>query len=127
MKAFEDGYEGSFEDEEGNVIIYDKFSKMLLIDTEIATYPVNLDYKFIKQMFTKRKVTVDNSKVIGLLNESKLLNFEVEVVGEVITGTLEKIYKTPVFSISDNYQLTGFPAEAIVLRALLNGTWTLKQ
>ena len=124
LKAFEDGFEGSFEDEEGNVIIYDRDSEMLLIDTEVATYPVNLNYRFIKQMFTKRKNTIDNNKVIDLINKGHILHFEVEIKKETITGTFEKISQTPYVEVSPNN--TNMVPSAIALRALLNGTWTLE-
>lgn len=124
VDEFDNGFDGTFISEEGDIIKYDIDSKTILIVTEDAVFPASIDSHFVNLEFEKREVKVDNAKALEMAINGSKVYFTVDMFGTEVKGYITSKEGVPGFSISET--MPEIRPETIVLMALFNGTWTLK-
>lgn len=124
VDEFDNGYDGTFVSEDGDIVKYDNESKTLLIVTENAIFPASIDSHFVNLEFKKREVKVDNTKALEMAINGSKVYFTVDMFGTEAKGYITSKDGVPGFSISE--AMPGIRPETIVLMALFNGTWTIK-
>lgn len=124
VDEFDNGYDGTFVSEDGDIVKYDEESKTLLIVAENAVFPASIDSHFVNLEFEKREVKIDNAKALEMAIKGDKVYFTVDMFGTEAKGYIRSKDGIPGFSISET--MPGIRPETIVLMALFNGTWTIK-
>lgn len=121
IEEFSKGYVGTFSNGKDSFIYRDE---TLLIEEDFEIYSAPITPYIINGTYFKKQILISNHKALELCLEGKVVNFKVELFGRNYTGTLTYKNNIPSYKINETNDIIG-NQEAIILGALMNGTWFL--
>lgn len=121
IEEFSNGSKETFTNGE-DLFVYD--NETLLIKTEVGVFPAPITKEIVNGTYFKKQILISSPKALELCLEGNVVNFSVELFGRNYTGTLTYKNNIPSYKINETEDIIG-NQEAIILGALMNGTWSL--